>query len=230
MTISVPVRSLDTHELMPGDIYPHPAAGGIYSLSHREVCSLFSDHIMYICSALVILLLVFIAGVFFRKLMTSSAERKRNILSVIPDKKSEAQSKPEYFQLSICVEGPASTDDSVLSSLAARVVREAENLYIPGVNRRDSADEAFAWSVQTQFPSDKLCGTRLFPSAGWFERPDIIERPVKCLCVCLQYTAETSPATLYSLVDEAGRQVEKSYLKGGHYHGSEGYTFCMSQF
>ena len=230
MTISVPVRSVDTHELVPGDIYPHPAAGGIYSLSHREVCSLFSDHIMYICSALVILLLVFIAGVFFRKLMTSSAERKRNILSVIPDKKSEAQSKPEYFQLSICVEGPASTDDSVLSSLAARVVREAENLYIPGVNRRDSADEAFAWSVQTQFPSDKLCGTRLFPSAGWFERPDIIERPVKCLCVCLQYTAETSPATLYSLVDEAGRQVEKSYLKGGHYHGSEGYTFCMSQF
>ncbi|EOG8226996.1 hypothetical protein ACLIV8_005344 [Klebsiella pneumoniae] len=230
MAISEPVRSLDTHELMPGDIYPHPAVGETYSLSHREVCSLFSDHIMYICSALVILLLVFIAGVFFRKLMTSSAERKRNILSVIPDKKSEAQSKPEYFQLSICVEGPASTDDSVLSSLAARVVREAENLYIPGVNRRDSADEAFAWSVQTQFPSDKLCGTRLFPSAGWFERPDIIERPVKCLCVCLQYTAETSPATLYSLVDEAGRQVEKSYLKGGHYHGSEGYTFCMSQF
>ncbi|MBY5073480.1 hypothetical protein K4X39_28235, partial [Klebsiella pneumoniae] len=72
MTISVPVRSLDTHELMPGDIYPHPAAGGIDSLSHREVCSLFSDHIMYICSALVILLLVFIAGVFFRKIMTSS--------------------------------------------------------------------------------------------------------------------------------------------------------------
>ncbi|MHA8973617.1 hypothetical protein ACYBCQ_26480, partial [Klebsiella pneumoniae] len=29
MAISVPVRSLDTHELMPGDIYPHPAAGGI---------------------------------------------------------------------------------------------------------------------------------------------------------------------------------------------------------
>ncbi|MEY7649045.1 hypothetical protein AB9D34_26270, partial [Klebsiella pneumoniae] len=48
MAISVPVRSLDTHELMPGDIYPHPAAGGIDSLSHREVCSLFSDHIMYI--------------------------------------------------------------------------------------------------------------------------------------------------------------------------------------
>ncbi|MDW1418591.1 hypothetical protein ACYA6D_27690, partial [Klebsiella pneumoniae] len=23
MTISEPVRSLDTHELMPGDIYPH---------------------------------------------------------------------------------------------------------------------------------------------------------------------------------------------------------------
>ena len=43
MTISEPVRSLDAHELMPGDIYPHPAAGGIDSLSHREVCSLFSD-------------------------------------------------------------------------------------------------------------------------------------------------------------------------------------------
>ncbi|SWC82899.1 Uncharacterised protein [Klebsiella pneumoniae] len=80
MTISEPVRSLDTHELMPGDIYPHPAVGGIYSLSHREVCSLFSDHIMYICSALVILLLVFIAGVFFRKIMTSSVERKRNTI------------------------------------------------------------------------------------------------------------------------------------------------------
>ncbi|MGS3501245.1 hypothetical protein ACB379_33605, partial [Klebsiella michiganensis] len=27
MTISEPVRSLDAHELMPGNIYPHPAAG-----------------------------------------------------------------------------------------------------------------------------------------------------------------------------------------------------------
>ena len=230
MTISVPVRSLDTHELMPGDIYPHPAAGGIYSLSHREVCSLFSDHIMYICSALVILLLVFIAGVFFQKLMTSSTGRKRDTASVIPDTKPEAQSKPEYFHLSICVEGPASTDDSALSSLASRVVREAENLYIPGVNRRDSSDGEFAWSVQTKFPSDKLCGSWLSPGTGWFERPDIIERPVKWLCVCLQYTAETSPSALHSLVDEAGRQVAKSYLKGGHCHGSEGYTFCIRSF
>ncbi|MCC4997228.1 hypothetical protein LMJ02_24800, partial [Klebsiella pneumoniae] len=154
MTISEPVRSVDTHELVPGDIYPHPVVGETYSLSHREVCSLFSDHIMYFCSALVILVLVFIAGVFFRKLMTSSAGRKRGTVSVIPDAKPEAQSKPEYFHLSICVEGPASTDDSVLSSLASRVVREAEDLYIPGVNRRDSTDDVFAWSVQTQFPSD----------------------------------------------------------------------------
>lgn len=228
MTISVPVRSLDTHELMPGDIYPHPAAGGIDSLSHREVCSLFSDHIMYICSALVILLLVFIAGVFFRKIMTSSVERKRNTASVISDAKPEVQSKPEYFHLSICVEGPASTDDSVLSSLASRVVREAEDLYIPGVNRRDSTDDVFAWSVQTQFPSDRLFVTRIFPSTGWFERPDIIKSPVKCFCVCLQYTAETSPSTLHALVDEAGRQVAKSYIKGGHCPGSEGYTFCIT--
>ncbi|MGV1473658.1 hypothetical protein ACVSR2_28080 [Klebsiella pneumoniae] len=228
MTISVPVRSLDTHELMPGDIYPHPAAGGIYSLSYREVCSLFSDHIMYICSALVILLLVFIAGVFFRKIMTSSVERKRNTASVISDAKPEVQSKPEYFHLSICVEGPASTDDSVLSSLASRVVREAEDLYIPGVNRRDSTDDVFAWSVQTQFPSDRLFVTRIFPSTGWFERPDIIKSPVKCFCVCLQYTAETSPSTLHALVDEAGRQVAKSYIKGGHCPGSEGYTFCIT--
>lgn len=230
MTISEDVRSLDTHELMPGDIYPHPAVGETYSLSHHEVCSLFSDNIMYICSALVIILLVFIAGVFFRKLMPSSAERKRNTASVIPDAKPEAQSKPEYFHLSICVEGPVSTDDAVLSSLASRVVREAEDLYIPGVNRRDSADDVFAWSVQTQFPSDRLFGTRLFPGTGWIERPDIIEHPARCFCVCLQYTAETSLSTLHALVDEAGRQVAKSYLKGGHYHGSEGYTFCMSQF
>ncbi len=195
MTISVPVRSLDTHELMPGDIYPHPAAGGIDSLSHREVCSLFSDHIMYICSAL-LFFFVFIAGVFFRKIMTSSVERKRNTASVISDAKPEVQSKPEYFHLSICVEGPASTDDSALSSLASRVVREAENLYIPGVNRRDSADDLFAWSVQTQFPSDRLFGTRIFPSTGWFERPDMIKHPVKCYCVCLQYTTETLPSTV----------------------------------
>lgn len=167
MTISVPVRSLDTHELMPGDIYPHPAAGGIYSLSHREVCSLFSDHIMYICSALVILLLVFIAGVFFRKIMTSSVERKRNTASVISDAKPEVQSKPEYFHLSICVEGPASMDDSALSSLASRVVREAENLYIPGVNRRDSADDVFAWSVHPISATPCSCSTR----AQWWGWP-----------------------------------------------------------
>lgn len=228
MTISEPVRSVDTDELVPGDIYPHPAVGETYSLSHREVCSLFSDHIMYFCSALVILVLVFIAGVFFRKLMTSSAGRKRGTVSVIPDAKPEAQSKPEYFHLSICVEGPASTDDSVLSSLASRVVREAEDLYIPGVNRRDSTDDVFAWSVQTQFPSDRLCSTRLFPGAGWFEHPDIIKHPVKYFCVCLQYTAETSPSTLHALVDEAGRQVAKPYIKGGHCLGSEGYTFCIT--
>ena len=178
--------------------------------------------------SLVILLLVFIAGVFFRKIMTSSVERKRNTASVISDAKPEVQSKPEYFHLSICVEGPASTDDSVLSSLASRVVREAEDLYIPGVNRRDSTDDVFAWSVQTQFPSDRLFVTRIFPSTGWFERPDIIKSPVKCFCVCLQYTAETSPSTLHALVDEAGRQVAKSYIKGGHCPGSEGYTFCIT--
>ncbi|RBM67143.1 hypothetical protein DAA04_29850, partial [Klebsiella pneumoniae] len=80
------------------------------------------------------------------------------------------------------MEGPADADDSVFSSLASRVVREAENLYIPGVNRRDSSDGEFAWSVQTKFPSDKLCGSWLSPGTGWFERPDIIERPVKWLC------------------------------------------------
>lgn len=99
---------------------------------------------------------------------------------------------------------------------------------IPGVNRRDSADDVFAWSVQTQFPSDRLFGTRIFPSTGWFERPDMIKHPVKCYCVCLQYTTETLPSTLYALVDEAGRQVAKSYIKGGHCPGSEGYTFCIT--
>ncbi len=150
MTISEPVRSLNTHELMLA-IFTHILQWGSYSLSHCEVCSLFSDHIMYICSALVILLLVFIAGVFFQKLMTSSTGRKRDTASVIPDTKPEAQSKPEYFHLSICVEGPASTDDSALSSLASRVVREAENLYIPGVNRRDSADDVFAGPCRLSF-------------------------------------------------------------------------------
>lgn len=38
MTISEPVRSLETHKLMPGDICPHPAMGEAYSLQPREVC------------------------------------------------------------------------------------------------------------------------------------------------------------------------------------------------
>ncbi len=38
MAISEPVMSLETHKLMPGDIYPHPAMGGAYSLQLREVC------------------------------------------------------------------------------------------------------------------------------------------------------------------------------------------------
>lgn len=37
MAISEPVRSLETHKLMPGDIYPHPAVGEVYSLQPREV-------------------------------------------------------------------------------------------------------------------------------------------------------------------------------------------------
>nr|QTX14532.1 hypothetical protein [Klebsiella pneumoniae] len=63
--------------------------------------------------------------------MTSSTGRKRDTASVIPNTKPEAQSKTEYFHLSICVEGPASTDDSALSSLASRVVREAEKSVYP---------------------------------------------------------------------------------------------------
>lgn len=37
MAISEPVRSLETHKLMPGDICPHPAMGEAYSLQPREV-------------------------------------------------------------------------------------------------------------------------------------------------------------------------------------------------
>lgn len=227
MTISEPVRSVDTHELVPGDIYPHPAVGRLIPC-HTARSVLSSVTTSCIFAARWLFSSLFSSQVSFRKLMTSSAGRKRGTVSVIPDAKPEAQSKPEYFHLSICVEGPASTDDSVLSSLASRVVREAEDLYIPGVNRRDSTDDVFAWSVQTQFPSDRLFVTRIFPSTGWFERPDIIKSPVKCFCVCLQYTAETSPSTLHALVDEAGRQVAKSYIKGGHCPGSEGYTFCIT--
>ncbi len=38
MAISEPVRSLETHKLIPGDICPHPAMGEAYSLQPREVC------------------------------------------------------------------------------------------------------------------------------------------------------------------------------------------------
>ena len=30
MAISEPVMSLETHKLMPDDIYPHPAMGGLF--------------------------------------------------------------------------------------------------------------------------------------------------------------------------------------------------------
>ncbi|VGE84551.1 Uncharacterised protein [Klebsiella pneumoniae] len=83
-------------------------------------------------------------------------------------------------------------------------------------------------SKSSIYSTKPLCSTRLFPGAGWFERPDIIKHPVKYFCVCLQYTAETSPSTLHALVDEAGRQVAKPYIKGGHCLGSEGYTFCIT--
>lgn len=35
MAISEPVRSPETHKLMSGDIYPHPAVGEAYSLQPR---------------------------------------------------------------------------------------------------------------------------------------------------------------------------------------------------
>ena len=228
MATSESARSVDTHELMPSDFYPHPSEGGAYSSSQQSVPTFVDDYVVYFGGAFVIVFFVLIILFLSRKNTSLHTKSKRDALPVNPDKKPEGWSQPEYFQLSLCVEGPADADDSVFSSLASRVVREAENLYIPGVNRRDSADDVFAWSVQTQFPSDRLFVTRIFPSTGWFERPDIIKSPVKCFCVCLQYTAETLPSTLHALVDEAGRQVAKSYIKGGHCPGSEGYTFCIT--
>ena len=220
----------DTHELTSTDLYSPRVAYESYVSSKTDSSFFGYDVDLLAVSGAVIIFGLLLFYAFSRYSVSSHIKNKCSTLPAGPDKKPDVQSEPDYFHLTLCVEGAADADDSVLSSLASRVVREAENLYIPGINRRDSTDGEFAWSVQTKFPSDKLCGSRLFPETGWFESPNVIERPMKMLCVCLQYTAETSPATLYSLVDEAGRQVEKSYLKGGHYHGSEGYTFCMSQF
>lgn len=220
----------DTHELTSTDLYSPRVAYESYVSSKTDSSFFGYDVDLLAVSGAVIIFGLLLFYAFSRYAVSSHIKNKCSTLPAGPDKKPDVQSEPDYFHLTLCVEGAADADDSVLSSLASRVVREAENLYIPGINRRDSTDGEFAWSVQTKFPSDKLCGSRLFPETGWFESPNVIERPMKMLCVCLQYTAETSPATLYSLVDEAGRQVEKSYLKGGHYHGSEGYTFCMSQF
>ena len=220
----------ETHELTSTDLYSPRVAYESYVSSKTDSSFFGYDVDLLAVSGAVIIFGLLLFYAFSRYSVSSHIKNKCSTLPAGPDKKPDVQSEPDYFHLTLCVEGAADADDSVLSSLASRVVREAENLYIPGINRRDSTDGEFAWSVQTKFPSDKLCGSRLFPETGWFESPNVIERPMKMLCVCLQYTAETSPATLYSLVDEAGRQVEKSYLKGGHYHGSEGYTFCMSQF
>nr|AVI43443.1 hypothetical protein [Klebsiella pneumoniae] len=69
--------------------------------------------------------------------------------------------------------------------------------------------------MQTQFPSDRLFGTRIFPSTGWFERPDMIKPPVKCYCVCLQYTAETLPSTLHARSMRPDGRWRSRILKAG---------------
>ena len=218
----------DTHELTSTDLYSPRVAYESYVSSKTDSSFFGYDVDLLAVSGAVIIFGLLLFYAFSRYSVSSHIKNKCSTLPAGPDKKPDVQSEPDYFHLTLCVEGPADADDSVLSSLASRVVREAENLYIPGINRRDSADDVFAWSVQTQFPSDRLFGTRIFPSTGWFERPDMIKPPVKCYCVCLQYTAETLPSTLHALVDEAGRQVAKSYIKGGHCPGSEGYTFCIT--
>ena len=218
----------DTHELTSTDLYSPRVAYESYVSSKTDSSFFGYDVDLLAVSGAVIIFGLLLFYAFSRYSVSSHIKNKCSTLPAGPDKKPDVQSEPDYFHLTLCVEGPADADDSVLSSLASRVVREAENLYIPGINRRDSADDVFAWSVQTQFPSDRLFGTRIFPSTGWFERPDMIKHPVKCYCVCLQYTTETLPSTLYALVDEAGRQVAKSYIKGGHCPGSEGYTFCIT--
>ena len=218
----------ETHELTSTDLYSPRVAYESYVSSKTDPSFFSYDVDLLAVSGAVIIFGLLLFYAFSRYAVSSHIKNKCSTLPAGPDKKPDVQSEPDYFHLTLCVEGAADADDSVFSSLASRVVREAENLYIPGVNRRDSADDVFAWSVQTQFPSDRLFGTRIFPSTGWFERPDMIKPPVKCYCVCLQYTAETLPSTLYALVDEAGRQVAKSYIKGGHCPGSEGYTFCIT--
>lgn len=218
----------DTHELTSTDLYSPRVAYESYVSSKTDSSFFGYDVDLLAVSGAVIIFGLLLFYAFSRYSVSSHIKNKCSTLPAGPDKKPDVQSEPDYFHLTLCVEGPADADDSVLSSLASRVVREAENLYIPGINRRDSADDVFAWSVQTQFPSDRLFGTRIFPSTGWFERPDMIKPPVKCYCVCLQYTAETLPSTLHALVDEAGRQVAKSYIKGGHCPGSEGYSFCIT--
>ncbi|MEQ5055692.1 hypothetical protein ABN154_28465 [Klebsiella michiganensis] len=229
MKASESVISVDSHEMATTDFYPRASEGGPYS-SQESVPTFPGDYALYFEAAAVIIFLFFMVCIFLRYTASSRAKLERNPLPAGPDIKPDVQGEPDYFHLTLCVEGPAGAENSVLSSLASRVVREAENLYIPGINRRDRSDGEFAWSVQTKFPAEKLSGgSRLFPETGWFERPDITERPVKWLCICLQYTAETSPSTLHALVDETGREVAKAYLKGGHCHGPAGYTFCMSQ-
>ncbi|HIH5515542.1 MULTISPECIES: hypothetical protein [Klebsiella pneumoniae complex] len=218
----------DTHELTSTDLYSPRVAYESYVSSKTDSSFFGYDVDLLAVSGAVIIFGLLLFYAFSRYSVSSHIKNKCSTLPAGPDKKPDVQSEPDYFHLTLCVEGPADADDSVLSSLASRVVREAENLYIPGINRRDSTDGEFAWSVQTKFPSDTLSsGSRIFPESGWFERPNVIERPVKMLCICLQYTTQTPSSTLHSLVDEAGRQVAKAYLKGGHCHGSEGYTFCI---
>lgn len=69
MATSESARSVDTHELMPSDFYPHPSEGGAYSSSQQSVPTFVDDYVVYFGGAFVIVFFVLIILFLSRKIL-----------------------------------------------------------------------------------------------------------------------------------------------------------------
>ena len=80
MATSESARSVDTHELMPSDFYPHPSEGGAYSSSQQSVPTFVDDYVVYFGGAFVIVFFVLIILFLSRKNTSLHTKSKRDAL------------------------------------------------------------------------------------------------------------------------------------------------------
>lgn len=197
-----------------------------YEASQSNADSMPADLLIFVTVPLILFIfLLFCTQRFFSVVYCRRGRGAANAAVSQRDERAE----PEYHTLILCLEGTAGTDSAMLCDKAARLIRDADNLYIPGLNRRDGSAGDIAWSVHTAFPSEGLNRWQIYPQTGWYARPDIVHARRILLCITLCYTRDTPQTTLQALVDEACREIHKSCVKGGRQQGREGYTFCLTR-